>query len=153
VVRAGDLEIGVIVLPLPLDHEDEVVGVEVARRLEGAGVVPLHALAQAEGVGQAVRRDVPFLGERRLDLGAAALELHDGVVDLGVGIEGGAGRVDARREILGAAFRAIDQGLGHQRLRRHQGRRRERCQQNFLHDRFPSSAITRQAGFQLRRWT
>ena len=64
--------------------------------LKRAVVVPLDALAQVEGVVRAVGRDVPALGQAGHDLGAAALELDDAVVDRLVGVEGGAGGVDAR---------------------------------------------------------
>ena len=111
-VGARHLEVRVVFLPLALEHEDHVVGVEVARRLPRAMVVPLHALAQVEGVDGAVRRDVPLLGKARHDLGAAALEVDDAAVDLAVGVERRAGRIDARVEILGTAFRAVHERLG-----------------------------------------
>jgi hypothetical protein len=57
--------------------------------------VPLHALAQRECVGQAVRRDVPLFGEAGHDLGGPALEVDDAAVDLAVGVERGPGRVHA----------------------------------------------------------
>ena len=74
--------------------------------------VPLDALAQVEGVVQAVGRDGPALGQARHDGGAAALEVDDAAVDLAVGVERGAGGVDAGVEVLRAAFRAEHQRLG-----------------------------------------
>ena len=59
--------------------EDDVVGVEVARRLEALrGVVPLHALAQMEGVFQAVGRDGPALGETGHDFRASRARTRRG---------------------------------------------------------------------------
>jgi hypothetical protein len=65
-----------------------------------------------EGVGLAVGRDIPAFGEARLDLGAAALELDEAVVDgerVGreVSARGVLGWVKTRR----AAFLAVDQGF------------------------------------------
>ena len=112
VVRARDLEIGIGFLPLALDREDHVVRIEVARRLEGAMVVPLHALAQVERVDLAVRGDFPLLGEAGHDRGAAALEVDDAAVDLAVGVERRAGGIDGGIEVLGAALGAVHEGLG-----------------------------------------
>ena len=64
-VRARDLEERVVLLPLPLDREDHVVGIELPRRLVAAVRMPLHALAEVEGIDLAVGRDVPLLRERR----------------------------------------------------------------------------------------
>ena len=58
------LKYGIGFLPLPLDREDHVVGVEVARRLPRAVVVPLDALAQVERVDLAVGRDRPSFSAR-----------------------------------------------------------------------------------------
>ena len=81
VVRAGDLvKYGWFSFHWRSNAEHHVVGIEVARRLEVLGGLPLHALAQVEGVGQAVGRDGPLLGQGRHDLGAAALELDDAAV-------------------------------------------------------------------------
>ena len=82
VVRARDLEVRVVLLPLTLEHEHDVVGVHVAGRLEVLVGMPLGVLAEMEGVDRAVGRDVPLLGEAGDDLGAAALEVDDVVVDL-----------------------------------------------------------------------
>ena len=112
VVAAGHLEERVVLLPLPLEGEDHVVRVEVAGRLEGPVRVPLHALAEVEDVGLAVVRHVPALRQARDHLGGAALEVDEPAIDLGAGVEGGAGRVDRRIEVLGAALGAEHQGLG-----------------------------------------
>src|SRR5262249_48076894 len=78
-------------------REQDVVGIEVARRLERArGRVPLHALAQVEGVDLAVFRNGPLLGEAGHDLGAATLELDDAIVDWLGRVGRGAGGVDRR---------------------------------------------------------
>jgi hypothetical protein len=129
VVRTRHLEVRVVLLPLPLDHEDHVVGVEVARGLPRPVVVPLDALAQVKRIDGAIRRDVPALGEAGHDGGAAALEIDDASVDLAVRVERGAGGVHGGVEILGAAFGAEDQ-----RLRRKVGRDQQRRQRQRRDD-------------------
>jgi hypothetical protein len=135
VVGAGDFEERVVFLALALEREDHVVGVEVARRLERAGVVPLHALAQRERVDLAVGGDVPLFGETRHDLGAAALEFDEAVVDRLGGVERGTRRVHAGVEVLGAAFGTEHQRLGAGARRGRQGQRgdREMFAMNKLH--------------------
>ena len=61
VVVASHLEIGVVGLPLALEAEDHVVGIEVVGRFEGLGRLPLHPGAQVEGVGEPIGSDVPAL--------------------------------------------------------------------------------------------
>jgi hypothetical protein len=123
VVRARHLEEGVVFLPLPLDGEDDVVGVEVARRLErAAGIVPLHALAQMEGINGAVLRDVPSLREARHHIGRSALEIDNAAIDLAIGVERGAGRVHGGIEILRAALGTVDERLGGERRGGQEGR-------------------------------
>ena len=100
VFAAGDLVVGVVRLPLPVEREQHVVGVEIARRLEVLVGLPLDALAQMEGDRLAAVGDVPALREARDDLGGAALELGQAVVDRPLGVEAGAGGVDRRLEIL-----------------------------------------------------
>ena len=113
VVRtAGDLVIGAVVLPHPVEREQHVVGIEVPRRREGLVGMPLHALAQMEGVDGAVVGHVPGFGQGRHHLGAAALERHQPVIDRHRGVQAGAGGVDLRVEVLRAAFGAVDQRLG-----------------------------------------
>ena len=107
------LGIGVVGLPLALEAEQHVVGVELAAGGEAAhATVELHAAAQLEGEGLAVGRDRPALGQAGLHLRAAAGEVRQAVIDRPGGIKAGAGGVQRRGEILGRAFRAIDQGLG-----------------------------------------
>jgi len=125
-VGTGHLEIRVGLLPLPLEAEDHVIGVEIARWLEGAVVVPLHALAQMEGIDLAVRRNLPLLGQARHDLGATALEFDDAVVDRFIAVEGSPRRIDTGIEIFGAALRAEHQGLGTCTRRGGQGQRGDR---------------------------
>ena len=62
-------------------REDDVVGVHLARRGEIVGGLELDARAQVEGDLGAVLGDVPALGEARLGLGRALLELDQPVVD------------------------------------------------------------------------
>jgi len=113
VIVTGHLEPGIVLVGLPVEAEDHVVGVEVACRLEVLGGLPLHALAQVEGEAEPVLGCVPAAGEAGLDLRAAALEFDQSAVDLPRRrVEGCAGRVDRRIEVLGTAFRAIDQRFG-----------------------------------------
>ena len=112
VLAARHLEVGVVFLPLTVDREQHVVGVEIAGRREILDAVELDALAQMEGDRLAAVGDVPALGQTGNDLGGAALEFGQAVVDRPRRVEAGAGGVDRRGEVLRAAFRAIDQGLG-----------------------------------------
>ena len=97
----------------PVVREQHVVGVEVARRRELRVAVELDALAQLEGVAQAVGRGGPALGQAGDDVGRADLELDQPVVDRHRRRVGGrAGREELRVEALGAAFGAVDEGLG-----------------------------------------
>ena len=125
VTAAGDLVIGIVGLPLPVDREQDVVGVEVARRLEVLRRMELDPLAQVEGDRLAAVRDFPAFGEAGNDLGRAALEFGQAIVDGPRRVEAGAGGVDRRGEILRTAFRAIDQ-----RLRRSQAHAREQGRQS-----------------------
>jgi hypothetical protein len=112
VPAAGYFMIRIVVLPLPLEGEQHVVGVEIPRRLEILIAMPLHAPAEVEGVDLAILRHVPALGQSGLGFGGADPELDQPVVDRQVRIEGRARGVEHRVEVLGRAFRAIDQGLG-----------------------------------------
>jgi hypothetical protein len=99
-----------MLMPLKYSY---VVRVEVAARGEVLGGVELDALAQVEGVFQAVLGDVPGLGQRRADGCRAGRELGQLVEDLPRGgIEGGARGIERGVEALRAALRAVDQGLG-----------------------------------------
>src|SRR5215468_5316709 len=130
-VRTRHLEIRIVLLPLPLDRKYDVVGIEVARRLERLGRrMPLHALAQLEGIGGAVRRDRPFFCEGRHYLRAAALELDDAIVDRLIAVERRAGGVDARVEVLRAALRAENQGFGRSSRSKHKRRSANGGEQN-----------------------
>ena len=69
-------------LPLAIDREQHVVGVEVAGRLESVRGLHLHAPAELEGEGLAVFGHGPGLGEAGDHLGGSALELDQPVVDV-----------------------------------------------------------------------
>ena len=56
-------EPGIFLLPLALEREDHVVGVEIARRREIVGRLELDARPQLERVFEAVVGDLPALGE------------------------------------------------------------------------------------------
>jgi hypothetical protein len=68
-----------------------------------------------EHIAFAVRRHLPGFREARFDRRAARLELGERVVDRLIGIEGGAGGVELGVEILGGAFRAVDESLSRSR--------------------------------------
>ena len=129
VIGTGDLEVGVAFLPLALDGKDQVIGVHVARRLEVLVAVPLDTLAQEEGVFLAVGRYGPALGQARYHGGATALEVDQATVDLAVGIEGGAGGVDAGVEVFRTAFGTVNQRFGRGRCQRQQRRQGEGAEQ------------------------
>src|SRR5258708_33508652 len=95
-VGARDLEKRMVLFPLALEREHDVVGIKVAGWLENAVGMPLHAAAQMEGVSLAVRRNIPPFGETGHDPRAAALELADAGVTLAVGCERRSGGVDGR---------------------------------------------------------
>jgi hypothetical protein len=94
------LKYGLSSLLLPLEHEDHVVGVHVARRLPRAVVVPLHTFAQVK-VYTVPSRRCPTSRRAGHDLRRAALEVDDAAVDLAVGVERRSGRVHAGVEVLG----------------------------------------------------
>ena len=132
VAAAGDLVVGVALVELAVEAEHDVVRVEVAARLEVPGGVELDAPAQAEGVDEPVVRDAPRFGQRRYDLGAAALELDEAVVDVARrGVERGARCIERRGEALGAALGAVDQGLGRGRRGQRQRRRGQQAGKEF----------------------
>jgi hypothetical protein len=88
-----------------LEREHHVVRVEFARRLEERGGLELHAVAQMERVGLAVRRDVPLFCQARLDFRAAAFEFDEAVINgERVGREVDASRVLGRVETRWTAF-------------------------------------------------
>ncbi|MCY1451419.1 hypothetical protein D9M71_682860 [compost metagenome] len=92
-----------------------VVGVEVAGRLEVLGGVELHALAQVEGVGQAIWRNVPAVGQGRLDVGGTGLEVDQAVEQrFGGGIESYPSGVLDNIEPFRAGFGAHHQRFGRQ---------------------------------------
>ena len=76
----------------------------------------------------AVGGDLPLLGEAGNDIGRAALELDELVVDRPRRVEAGAGGVERRGEVFGAALGAVDErfragGAGCQHRAHHQSRR------------------------------
>jgi hypothetical protein len=86
---------GVLLVGRTIERELDGVGVE------GRAVVELHALAQLEGVGQAIVRHVPGLGQARLDGVVAGVLVDQRVVD-GIGDDVAVGqdahgRVERRR--------------------------------------------------------
>ncbi len=97
----------------PVEGEQHIIRVEVTGRGEVLGGVELDAIAQMEGVGQAVFGDIPTGCQARFDFGAATLELGQAVEHgFGGGIKVGAAGVLAGVEAGGAGFGAVDQGAG-----------------------------------------
>ncbi|MCY1416611.1 hypothetical protein D9M71_321230 [compost metagenome] len=100
---------------LPVEHavegEQHVVGVEVPCGRERFVGVKLHALAQVEGVLQAVVRDFPASGQGRDGSRAAFFELYQPVVQrFGSVIVGGAGvlgGIESRWAAFGAEHQAF----------------------------------------------
>ncbi len=128
VLAAGNLVVRMIRLPLPVERPQYVVGVEIAGRLEVLQRVELDALPEVEGDRLAAVGDLPALGEARNDLGGAALELGQAVIDRPRRVEAGSGRVDRRREVLRTALRAIDERLGRNAARAcEESRQRDPC--------------------------
>src|SRR6185295_2870943 len=111
VVLTRDGKIGMILLPLPLDGKDDIVSVHIAGRLEVGVRMPLHPLAQIEGIDRTVGRNVPALGKAGNDFRRAALEVYNAAIDLAVGIERRSGRVDGRIEVLWTSFGTKYEGL------------------------------------------
>src|SRR3546814_8001208 len=100
-----------VLVPLAHEGEHHVVRVEVAARREGLGGLPLNALAQVEGIFQAVVGNLTRIVKGRLDVGGAGRELEQPVVDMARrGVEGGDGSGKLRIESLRSALRAEETG-------------------------------------------
>lgn len=98
---------------LTLETPDHIVGVHVAGRLEVIGGVELDALAQMEGVGQAILTDVPGFGQGRNHFGGAGLEVGQAVENgFRRSIGGDCSRVLDNVEAFRAGFCANHQGFG-----------------------------------------
>ncbi|ENN88888.1 hypothetical protein RHSP_10882 [Rhizobium freirei PRF 81] len=79
---AGDiLGPGAVCADLAPDGEDDVIGVQVARRRKEIGGLELHALAELERIFLAIGGNGPAFGKARLDLGATVLEFDETAVD------------------------------------------------------------------------
>ncbi len=74
--------IGVVFIQLALKGEHHIIRIEVARRFEIFGGLPLHTFAQVEGVSFTVFTDIPLLCQRSVQFGGADSELNQSVVDL-----------------------------------------------------------------------
>ena len=81
VSAARDLAVGMVRIELAVDREEDIVGVEVARRREVVRRLPLHTLAQLEGVDQAVVGDLKLSASAGFEVGGAALGLEQPVED------------------------------------------------------------------------
>ena len=100
---------------------------DVVRGELAVSLVPLDVLAQLEGVGQAIRRDIPAGSEVRHDLGAVRLVPDQRVVDVPHEQRVGGGRHEMRIE------RALDAA----------GRDRQRVLARLLSGRLPGAAAAR----------
>ena len=94
-----------------VEGEQHVVGVEVPRRLEFLVAVELHPFTQVEGVGQAIRGDIPLGCQPRDDVGGAFFELHQTVIQRLRRIVVGGGGVLRSVKPCRAAFGAEHQAL------------------------------------------
>ncbi|MNZ78904.1 hypothetical protein D3C78_974970 [compost metagenome] len=109
----GDLVPWVRRVEHALEAEQHVVGVQRATGAEIVGAVELHALAQLEIVGQAVRGDRPALRQSRHHLAARGVELDQAVHQhVGGGIGGGQRVVLHHVETFGTGLGAHAQGGG-----------------------------------------
>ncbi|MNZ63699.1 hypothetical protein D3C78_818530 [compost metagenome] len=128
---------GMLRVELALEAPQHVIGIEFAGRLEVVGTVKLHALAQVEGVAQAIGADFPAFRQRRHHLRAAGGELHQAFEQrLRRGVGGGRGGVLDDVETFRTGLGADHQGLaeGH-RTGEHtgQGKRAEQAAEYVLH--------------------
>ncbi|MNQ74998.1 hypothetical protein D3C85_897720 [compost metagenome] len=70
---------GMLRVELALETPEHIIGIEVAAGREVFGALELDPAPQVEGIGQAIGADVPALGQARLDIGGAGLEVHQAV--------------------------------------------------------------------------
>ena len=107
----ADIVVGMIALPLPLDREQHVVGIErPAGREMPIGMKP-HVPAQTKLVNQAVVGNRIGFGKGRSDKLRVAAEFHQIVEQRAGRIHAGAGGGHLRVEALRIAFRAVDERL------------------------------------------
>lgn len=109
VVGAAHPVKGMIRLPLTLDHEDHIVGIERASGLEVRVAVPLHTLLKVENVFQTISRNVPMLRQARHQPCAAPQMANQSVVNGAHGIVRRARCADTGRKEIGTTLRAMRQ--------------------------------------------
>ena len=103
----------VLRVQLTLEAPQHVIGVHLTRGLEIIGGLELHAVAQVEGVAEAVRADVPAFGQARCGIAGAGFERYQTVENSfrrGVGRDGR--RVLHNIETFRAGLGADHQGFG-----------------------------------------
>ncbi len=71
----------VLSILLTIEGEHHVVCIQIARRFEVFAVLPLHALAQVEGIGLTVFADFPFLCQTRNNFRGTGFEFNQTVID------------------------------------------------------------------------
>ena len=116
VARARDPMERMVLLPLPHQREEHVVGVHLAGRLEHGIAVELHAAPEPEHVFRSVLRHGPRLGQARHESGRAGLELDEGVEHRPSGIDACRRGHDLRIQRFGIALGAEDQRLRRGRM-------------------------------------
>ncbi|MCY1535890.1 hypothetical protein D9M68_713150 [compost metagenome] len=106
----------VLRIELALETPQHIVGVEVAARGEPGGAVKLYALAQIQGVVQAIGGYLPAFGQAWNQRGTARGEIHQALEQgLRRGVGGGGGGVlddvEAFRTRLGADHKVVGCGV------------------------------------------
>ena len=88
VIAPAHLVIGMLGVHHAIEREDHVIGIHRPGGREQCIGLPGDVLAQGEGVGQPVLGNLPAFGQGRLDIGAAALDRDETVIDLAKRVNG-----------------------------------------------------------------
>ena len=89
VLATRDAVEGMLFVQQAMIGEEHVVGVEMACRIEPGGVMEGHALAQGQGIGEAIFAAAPVGGEAPLDAEGIGIDLEQAIVErAGAGIQG-----------------------------------------------------------------
>lgn len=111
VAAARDVMERMLLLPLPLEREQHVLGVHRPRGREVVAGVEGHVGAQMEGVFAPVLRNLPAFREPRHEARAARLELDQAVEHRARRVHAGCRRDELRVERFRIALRAEDERL------------------------------------------
>ena len=102
----------VIGILLAIEGEHDVIGVQVTGGFEVFIILPLHALAQMESIGFAIRTDFPFLSKPWNNFRRTGFKFDQAVIDrYGTGVIGGARGEELWVKAFRRAFRTINQGF------------------------------------------